>query len=104
MPSYRIRQYKTRKDTERSPQETKKTVYNKKETKRHPRERKNKRNGTTSARNENERENRIKRKQAQQLRAKSKIKNNKHGKFEPSQFTGKENSDNPRINQAHRTR
>ena len=30
MPSNRIRQYKTRKETERRPQETKKTVQNKK--------------------------------------------------------------------------
>ena len=62
-----------------------------------------KRNGTSYIRNENERENRIKRKQARQLRAKSKIKNNKHGKFERSQFTRKENSDNPRRIQSHRT-
>ena len=54
-----------------------------------------------SARNENARENRIKRKQARQLWAKSKIKNNKQGKFEPSQFTRKENSGDPRRNQAH---
>ena len=31
------------------------------------------------------------------------IKNNKQGTFEPIQFTRKENSDDPRKNQAHQT-
>ena len=55
-------------------------------------------------RNKNERENIIKRKQERQIRAKSKIKNNKHSKFEPSQFTRKDNSDDFRRIQAHQTR
>ena len=101
MPCNRIRQYKIRKETERRAQETK-TVQNKKingkaytrkktrkETARRPRETK-----------KNEKIEQ-KQKQARKLRAKFKIKNNKQGKFEPSQFTRKENSDDPRRIQAH---
>ena len=40
-------------------------------------------------------ENKIKRKQARQLRAKSKNKINKHGKFELIQYTWKEDSNVP---------
>ena len=55
MPSNWIRLYKTRKETERRPQETKKTVYNKKKRRRGICEKEKKKiNGMASARNENE--------------------------------------------------
>ena len=49
-------------------------------------------------------ENKIKRKQARQLRAEYKNKINKHSKFESSQYTRKEDSNDSRKIQAHQTR
>ena len=105
MPSNRIRKYKTRKETERRPQETKMTVQNKKRNSKAS-ARKKRRKETARRLQETKTNDKIelKRKQARKIRAKSKIKNNKQGKFEPSLSTIKENSDNPRRNQAHRTR